>query len=120
MKKNSTAASLESKASESFFVAAAAVVAVFWGWISLLSKCLPKLGAPLLDCAGCFASGPPASLAAGPCCLQTRLFSRTDARKPQLARFSSTTHVSDRLYPTHTLLWCWPRTPTPRKRLLRS
>lgn len=68
------------------------------------SKCRPGVGAPLLDFTGCSASGPPGFQAPWQCCPQTGRYSRKTARKPQLARRLNTTHVWDRLYPTHTLL----------------
>ena len=85
-----------------------------------LTRCLPRLGAPLLDFTGCFASGLPGSRAPGPCCPRTGRYLRTNARKPQLARPWSTTHAWDRLCLTRTLLWSWRRTPAPKRRLMRS
>lgn len=85
-----------------------------------LPRCLPRVGAPLLDFTGCFASGLPGFLAAGQCSLQTGRYLRIPARKPQLARCLNITRVWDRLYHTVTLLWSWRRTPAPKKRLLRS
>lgn len=97
------------------------VISLLHGRISLsLSKCLPRVGAPLLDFTGCFASGLPGFQAPGQCCPRTGRYSRITARKPRLARHLNTTHVWDRPYLTRILLWSWPRTPAPKKRLLRS
>lgn len=83
-------------------------------------RCLPTVGVPLLDFTGCCASWLPGSQAAGQCCLITGQCLRTNARKRQLVRFLNTTRAWDRLYRTHTPPWSWPRTPAPKKKLLRS
>lgn len=95
---------------------------VIWflqSWFTL-PRCLPRVGALLLDFMGCFASGQPGFPAAGQCYRQTEPYLRITAKKRQLVRHLNTTHVWDLLYRIHTRLWFWQRTPAPKKRLLRS
>lgn len=85
-----------------------------------LPRCLPRVGALLLDFMGCFASGQPGFQAPGQCYRLTEPYLRITARKRQLVRHLNTTHVWDLPYHIHIRLWFWQRTPAPKKRLLRS